>query len=83
MSWVFVHFDDVFILFRIFSLMKKLNTKMQFKNPVMWTFKVEPLSSSYWLSERKITLFCWQSEGYINKNVFQYPLFGLSFFSHS
>lgn len=39
-SWVFVHFDDVFILFRIFSLMKKPNTKMQFKNPVMWTFKV-------------------------------------------
>lgn len=39
-SWVFAYFDDLFVLFRIFSLMKKSNTKMQFKNPVMWTFKV-------------------------------------------
>lgn len=39
-SWVFVYFDDLFVLFRIFSLTKKSNTKMQFKNPVMWTFEV-------------------------------------------
>lgn len=38
-TWLFDYFNDIFILFRIISLMKKPSTEMQFKNPVMWTFK--------------------------------------------